>query len=892
MLALLAAMAAAVAAQTPLPNGQFLTPMAAAGAHLEALNPHLAVQSEYTADGAVTTRLSPDGRTLLVLTSGYNVINFASGPKLGSRDRAASNDYIFIYDVSGAIPQQTQALTVPASYSGIAFSPDGASFFVSGGDEDSVHVYARGDSGWTEAQAPVALGHPRGLGNGTKPEVAGLAVTADGQTLVAADYENDAVTLLRKNTAGAWTAAGELDLRPGKGSPAKRGVAGGEFPYWVAIRGNDTAYISSIRDREVVAVSLGGAAPRVNARIRLPGQPNRLLLNRDGSRLYVAQDNADCVAVIATATRQVLAEIPVAAPAALFPDRQHYFGVNPNALALSPDESTLYVSNGGENAIAVVPLAANPADSAVAGLIPTAWYPNSVSVSSDGQTLYVVNGKSDPGPNPLFDRGLTPEAHSAHQASNQYVLQLEKASLETVPLPGPEALGALTQQVLDNNHYLAAVTPAQTQIMAGLRQRIHHVIYIVKENRTYDQVLGDLAGANGDPKLVEFPEADTPNFHALARAFVTLDNFDCPGEVSGLGWPWSTGARTTDVDEKEIPPNYADRGLSYDTEGANRNVALTARRDADLLPGPANVAAPDGDGDDGEDLPGQGNLWDAALRHKLTLRNYGFWADGEYDQKSPHAVPELPDPASSHTVVARASSAALRPHTDPYFRGFDQSFPDFYRYQEWAREFDRFAASGELPNLELVRLDHDHFGNFGDAIAGLTTPELQMADDDYSVGLLVEKVAHSRFASDTLIFIVEDDAQNGGDHVNAHRSPAFILGPYVRHGAVVSTAYNTVNLLRTMEEVLGLAPLNLNDASASPMADVFDLDQADWSYRATPSAYLSSSTLPIPHAPGPALEPARPGAWWAQQTRGMDFRVADHLDSDKFNRILWNGLHR
>src|SRR6185437_15256059 len=309
----------------------------------------------------------------------------------------------------------------------------------------------------------------------------------------------------------------------------------------------------------------------------------------------------------------------------------------------------------------------------------------------------------------------------------------------------------------------------------------------------------------------------------------------------------------------EIPTNYADRGLSYDTECANRNVALTARRDADLLPGPANVAAPDGDGDDGEDLPGQGNLWDAALRHKLTLRNYGFWADGEYDQKSPHAVPELPDPASSHTVVARDSSAALRPHTDPYFRGFDQSFPDFYRYQEWAREFDRFAASGELPNLELVRLDHDHFGNFGDAIAGLTTPELQMADDDYSVGLLVEKVAHSRFASDTLIFIVEDDAQNGGDHVNAHRSPAFILGPYVRHGAVVSTAYNTVNLLRTMEEVLGLAPLNLNDASASPMADVFDLDQADWSYRATPSAYLSSSTLPIPHAPGPALEPA-PGS--------------------------------
>ncbi|HET9784469.1 MAG TPA: hypothetical protein VFP94_05840, partial [Terriglobales bacterium] len=196
---------------------------------------------------------------------------------------------------------------------------------------------------------------------------------------------------------------------------------------------------------------------------------------------------------------------------------------------------------------------------------------------------------------------------------------------------------------------------------------------------------------------------------------------------------------------------------------------------------------------------------------------------------------------------------------------------------------------GKLPNLELIRMEHDHFGNFGDAVAGLNTPELQMADDDYSVGLLVQAVAHSRYRNDTLIFIVEDDAQNGGDHVDAHRSPVFIVGPYVRRHAVVSTPYDTVSLVRTMEAVLGLRPMNINDAGATPMSDVFDLQQSAWDYTATPSRYLFASTLPIPHT-GPPLPSTHDGAYWARATRGMDFSVADHLDSAKFNRILWQGL--
>lgn len=876
-------LAASFAAQQLLPTGQLLTPLAAPGAQMQLLRPGLSDDPGFAADGAVTSRLSPDGHTLLVLTSGYNQQNFSSGPQLGRVNQADSGDYLFIFSLVQHQPQLQQALPIPSAFGGLAMSPDGGTIFASGGDNDTVHIFSRAGGAWRESLPPLALGHRRGLGNFMKPEVAGLAVSPDGATLAVANFENDSLTLCHKNAGGSWAVASELDLRPEHG-------AGGEYPDDVVFRGNDTVYVSSLRDREVDRVSLAPEM-RVTARIALPGQPSRMVLNRAGTRLYVAQDNADSVAVISTSDDKVVVEIPVTAPPALFADAHHLYGANPNALALAPDESALYVTNGGENAVAVVHLdRAHPRNSATVGLIPTGWYPNSVTPARDGARLYVVNSKSNPGPNPGF--ALTRKHSRRAHASNQYVLQLEKAGLLSLPMPGRAELARLTRQVLENDHLLGAGTAEQRARMAALHERIRHVIYIVKENRTYDQVLGDLPGANGDPALVEFPAANTPNFHDLARQFVTLDNFLCSGEVSGVGWPWSTAARTTDVDEKEIPPNYAGRGLSYDTEGENRNVNLTRPRAARLLPGEANVASPDGSDDDAEgshDQAGRGYLWDAALRHGLSVRDYGFWFHGEYNQKSPHAIPELADPYASHTVMGYSTSPSLSPFTDPYFRGFDQSYPDYYRYQEWKREFDQYVAQGNLPNLELVRLEHDHFGNFSSALDGLNTPELQIADDDYAVGLLIQAVAESRYKDDTLIFVIEDDAQNGGDHVNAHRSPAFIVGPYVRHGVVVSTPYDTVSLLRTMEGVLGLGPLNLNDAGATPMTDVFDLRQQAWSYHATPSGYLSATDLPIPHTIA-ALRSTHSGAWWARQTRGMDFSIADHLDSARFNAILRRGL--
>ncbi len=441
--------------------------------------------------------------------------------------------------------------------------------------------------------------------------------------------------------------------------------------------------------------------------------------------------------------------------------------------------------------------------------------------------------------------------------------------------------------------------------MAFLRQHIHHVIYIVKENRTYDQVLGDLEVGNGDPRLAVFGRAVTPNLHALARDFVDLDAFYDSGESSNTGWNWTTAARTNDYTERAAPVNYADRGLQYDQEGDNRGVnvgfASAAERtaanpllpkDPDLLPGAVDVAAPDGPGGEA----GRGYIWDTALRAGLSVRNWGFYGDLTlyYPAAGAARTPMDREPWKHGLKVFVPAKAALMNVSDPYFRGFDQAFPDYWRFKEWEREFDGFAASGTAPQLMLLRLAHDHTGSFSEAIDGVNTVEAELADNDYAVGLVVDKVAKSRFANDTLIFVVEDDAQDGPDHVDAHRSIAFIVGPYVKHATVVSHRYTTVNLVRTIEAVLGLEPAALTDALAEPMGAAFDVNQADWGFDAKPSAVLRGTGLPLPPETkaeaGCVAAPRRSAGWWAAAMAGQNFDDEDRLDTPAYNRALWRGL--
>ena len=916
-----------------LSTGQWITPLAPRGATFQPLNPGLADSPQYTAGQAVTTVMSPDGRTLLILTSGYNLWNYESGPNAGNTNPADSNEYVFVFDISRGSPVHKQVLQIPNTYSGIAFNPSGSQFYVAGGDNDEVHVFGVTGGVWSEVQTPVALGHlavanPElgnygGLGLETTPLASGLAVSQNGQTIVVANYENDSISILSQSASG-WTKTGELDLRPGVIDPGtSTGVPGGEFPYWVSIVGNNAAYVTSIRDREVDVVNIANAAaPALTTRISVPGNPNRSVLSRDQSLLYVAQDNSDSVAVISTSTNTVAGEIKVGPPLNPFPFHRQktYNGANPNSLALSPDGRTLYVTDGALNAVAVVSLFGDSGYGRVTGLIPTGFYPNSVSVSPDGRLLYIVNGKSATGPNPGNCHGGVPIADGTTPncgATNQYDWQLTKAGFQTVPVPFGEEMEQLTQVVFRNDHFGPEWSPEQQGTMAQLHQKIKHIIYIIKENRTYDQVLGDLSVGNGDPEITQFGQAITPNQHAIAANFVDFDNFMDVSDVSGDGWPWSTSARTTDTIEKEIPVEYAGRGGDDNAEGENRNVNVgvpnfTTREAEDplealagdveggaenLLPGEGNVAAPDSS-EGGVD---EGYIWNAVNEAGLTVRDYGMLEDlDRYNLPAPFAaefgIPEDPTPFADGVQVAFSASPFLTPYTDIYFRGFDNSFPDYYRFQEWDREFQQFEANGNLPNLSLVRLMHDHTGNFDTSISGVNTPELDQADNDYAVGLLIQAVANSKqYSQNTLIFVIEDDSQDGGDHVDAHRSIAFIAGPYVRHGYVDSTRYNTVSMLRTIEDILGTQHLNLNDAFAEPMADAFDLRQSKWSYTAVPSALLAGTSLPIPPSAfdsAALLNPPRPlhsAQWWAAQTKGMDFSVPDHLDTAQYNRILWEG---
>src|SRR5208337_1737802 len=422
---------------------------------------------------------------------------------------------------------------------------------------------------------------------------------------------------------------------------------GGEFPYGIAVAGNNTVYVSSVRDREIDVLNYAGGVLTLTNRIPVAGNPERMVLNAAQSKLFVVAANSDELIIINTATNTVLSKVNASAPAGVLGYGKYVpKGSNPNSVTLSPDESTAYVTDGGTNAVAVISLTGK--QPVVTGLIPTGWYPNSVSVSPDGSTLYVVNSKSVETPNPLNCRYINNNPgggfgsacqtyNSQSGAGNQYAWQNEYSGFLTLPVPNSVQLAGLTGQVAQNNGFNFQLSANDIATMTFLRERIQHVIYIVKENRTFDQILGDLTnGANADPAYTQFPAAVTPNFHNFANNFVTFDNFDDSSMVSMDGWQWSLAARALDINEKCVKVNYGKGGCQYDSEGTARNinVAITgvaARQveqplyppDPNLLPGNANEV--EADGPDGEQ--GGGYLWDAALAAHLTVRNYGFYTD-------------------------------------------------------------------------------------------------------------------------------------------------------------------------------------------------------------------------------------------------------------------------
>jgi YVTN family beta-propeller protein len=926
-----------------IPTGFRITPTAAPGSIFTRLLTGL--RADGTADGAEASALalSPDRRTLLVLTSGYN-LNFQTpdgadithpvyDPASGLPDTSAppvrKAEWVFVNAVGDGAPRLVQRIAIPNTFDGIAWRRDGRGFYVSGGIDDRIYAFeARGDAGGTRyvPQPAYVLGHddddtkpvpvydggilahsragkfaPKLLPTGAV--VAGIAPSADGQTLYAANLENDSLSLVDVKTHHVADVPFQI-----LGSKTARG----EFPFGVAVRSDARGhtletYVSSLRDGEVIGVAPSGRLTE----IRTGDEPGALALAPNGRTLYAVNGNSDTVSAIDTASDTVVATIPLARPG----DR--YAGSNANGIAVSPDGARVYVTLGGENAVAVVDVAAQR----VLGRIPTGWYPTGVAVSRDGRALYVINEKSNPGPDPA--NGYAPPAGKARNVThqNQYGWAQEKAGLLYVPLPAPATLAKLSAQVDANDGFRnRGVVDATMQFVRG---RIKHVIFITNENRTYDQVLGDVPGANGDPELTTFPQPVSPNHHAFATGFVTLDDFYDPAESSGVGWNWSVGGYANDYTERAQAVLYGNaefKGLTYDYQGTNRNLdlglpqtggsspfdeRLTGLLDpsggSSILPGPKDVAASSGDGDLAPGATG-GYIWDDALRHGLTVRDYGEQVDlAYYDAAAgPLRVPVSRTPFASHVPQAIQTKPDLANRTDAYYRGFDQTVPDVFRYEEWKREFDGYVRDGNLPDLEVMTVPHDHFGDFKDALDGLTTPALQFADNDYALGKIVEAVSHSRYWADTAIFIIEDDSQSGPDHVNTHRSTAFVLGPYVKRGAIDHTIYTTDSVLRTIEEILGLDPLGIEDANALPMSSVFartpDL---------TPYAAIVPGSLCTPAVAADLVGPActdpnvkrtaavrdlHDGAWWAAMTAGMDFGGPDRVDANRFNAILWYGM--
>jgi len=936
-----------------LATGQFVTPTALHGAVQQFLNPGLPAYPNFIAGEAVRSQLSPDGKTLAVLCAGQNSLDKPDG----TTDVAASTQFIFLYDVSGAhkrSPLLTQVLTPINSHVGLVFSPDGQKLYAAGGRDDVVRVYSLTAGTWA-ASGSIALNHANvGVGVGVNPNAGGLGMSKDGKTLVVVNNYNDSISVIDTATGNVRY---EHDLRPFfAGNEGTAAGVGGTFPFAVVIKDNHIAYVTSDRDREVVVVDVSSpTAGRLIKRIKLDGNALGLTLDAAERRLYVAQDNADQVAVIDTQKNAVIAKIDARAPEGLLPeDEAHdvkswhenknarYTGAGTFAVTLSPDQSTLYAVNSGSNSIAVVRIKDNghhgwssknepdADDYQVTGLIPTPYEPHDVTFSADGSWLYVVNGKSVTGPNPAHLSSSTASltqitypggnaaANVAAKASNQYQFQLERASLLAAPVPDRGDLNGLTAQVAENNFYSADLESARA--MRFLNRHIKHVIYIIKENRTFDQVLGDLSnGAEADSTITQFPRAITPSLHALATQFTTLDNFKDPGDGSMDGWSWSLQGRVTDVETITQQINYAfvNRGLSYESEGTNRgvpvNYATVAERDAvagkpgttnysavtaGLPGGTANVLTGAGNhaSSDAPDDAQGGYIFHAVLQAGGTVRDYGMLVNniGSIGTK---AAP-ISNPFAAGEVQVASLTPDLAPFTDVYYRGYDNNYSDVWRYQEWKREFDQFVTQGTLPNLSLVRLSHDHMGNFGTALGGINTPEAQQADNDLAVGLLVQAVANSPFAADTLIVVTEDDCQDGPDHVDSHRASTYVAGAYVKQGAVVSTHYTQVNAIRTMEDILGTEHLNLNTAFQSPMTDIFDLHSSGkWTFAAQASTVLQTTevaplvaALGVSYAPGELVKPQHSAQYWAKATEGFDFSEADQVPAAKFNRILWKGL--
>jgi YVTN family beta-propeller protein len=803
-----------------LPNQWALKP---AGRHLE------------VGDFPVNIALHPTGEFAAVLCAGF-------GPH-----------EIVIVDLNPARTRVLSRVQVDQAFYGLTWSSDGKQIFASGGEFEVVHVFDFDKGYLTKGKAVDVT-----VAKNRKGIVGGLAFDPTGKDLFVASPWADAVVrvpLVNPDNKKVILFESEIAKKePGKGEPpsppdgrkddkqkddTEKVKEPAVFPYTCLVEpGGKRCFVSLWARAAVAVIDLEKNA--VVATWPTAEHPTEMLLSPKGDALYVACANSTQVSVIDPATGKGLQTITCA----LYPSAPN--GNTPNSLAMTPDGELLFVANADANNLSVLNIA-DRTKSVSLGFIPTGWYPTSVRFNAQDKSLYVASGKgmsskaNRNGPNPLVAQSRN---------LNEYIGQLMKGTLTLMRLPTPEQMAAHSKTAYacsplrDGNSVRAEGVEADNPIPNPKKadpSPIKYCLYIVKENRTYDQVFGDLAAGpnpigNGEPGLCLFPESVTPNHHKLVKQFVLLDNFYVDGEVSADGHEWTMGAYATDFVEKAWPLSYrGGKRIGYPSEGAYP---------------------------DGIERGGGGYLWDKCAEKNVSFRTYGEWV--ENGKRKPDGSFE-----DSHVRVK-----ALEGKFDPKFRGYDLDYPDVKRAERFIAELKRFEAAGAMPQMQVLRLPNDHTAG---TKVGAHTVTAMVADNDLALGMVVEAVTKSKFWKETAIFVIEDDAQNGPDHVDAHRSVALVISPYTKRKFVDSTLYSTTSMLKTMELILGLEPMSQFDKAARPMYHSF-----------TAKADLTGYTHEVPKVD--LSEKNKPGGFGAQWMEKQDLAKADALDDILFNEIIWKAV--
>lgn len=816
-------------------------------------------QVELPGSRPLALALSPDGKILV--TSGKTHSLIAVNPQTG--------------EIIQQIPLPSEKDTAPPdvvstqilnpdkegqiSFTGLTFSPDGKRIYLSNVN-GSIKVFDVTNGRITPLWAIPLPSFSAGKRKTDIP--AGIAISKDGKRLYAALNLSNRLA--------------EIDTRNGK---VLRIWDVGVAPQDVIISGNKI-YVSNRGGRRPDADSLTGPAGHgttvrvdplrhianessvtvidlskgaVLKEIQLPLHSSGMALSPNGKYLCVANSGADVVSVLDTLTDDIVEKICVkTTPAELF-------GAQPNALAFDSVGKKLFVCNGTQNAVAVIEF--SPPRSKLLGLIPTGWFPGAIVYDAPRKSIYVANIK-----------GIGSTKKYKPTEKIKYNSHQHFGTLSLIKEPSNTELLSMTKIVMENLRYpfieQAFLPPRQDQQPRPVPERVgepsvfKHVIYIIKENRTYDQILGDMPEGNGDKSLCVFGEKITPNHHKLAREFVLLDNTYCSGVLSADGHQWTDSGIVNEYLERSFagfPRSYPD-GMD-DT-------------DIDAL---AYSSA--------------GFIWDLAIAHGKTLRDYGEFAITEKHWRDPQRkgkpkfmdiYKEFIERTSNIVIYSRPAIESLRPYIVTNTVGWDMEIPDIFRAAQFIKDLREFEKKNQFPNLTFICLPNDHTSG---TKAGMPTPAAHIADNDLALGQIVEAVSHSKFWSNTCIFVIEDDAQNGWDHVSGYRTVAFVISPYTKRKTTISTQYNQTSILRTIEMILGLPPMNQLDASATPMSDCFT-DTPDF----TPYTCLTNNVPLNQLNPEPKKISDPLLRRYAKESEKLPLEQVDKCPEGLLNRIIWHAM--